>query len=152
MSIEGVGVHRLEPHVDARGSLTELLRADWPGFTRFGQAILTVNLPGVIRGWHWHRRQADVIVVISGRALLPLYDARQGSPTLGSLDEHIGDGEEPFALFVPPGVYHGYKTLGTVPALILNFPDQLYDPAAPDEERIPHDSPDVPYDWGSRAS
>lgn len=125
----------------------ELMRSDWPEFTRFGQAILTVNLPGVIRGWHWHRRQTDIIVVIQGRALLPLYDGRQGSPTFGTVDEHMGDGERPFALFVPPGVYHGYKTIGTTPALIVNFPDRVYDPAAPDEERIPYDDPSVPYDW-----
>lgn len=28
----------------------------------------------------------------------------------------------------------------------------VYDPQHPDEERIPHDSPQVPYDWGSRTS
>jgi dTDP-4-dehydrorhamnose 3,5-epimerase len=145
--IEGVRIRRLEPHVDGRGSLTELLRSDWPEFERFGQALLTVNRPGVIRGWHWHRHQADVIVVISGRALLPLYDGRPGSPTYGALEERIGDGAEPFALFVPPGVYHGYKTIGSDPALIVNFPSRVYDPAAPDEERVPHDDPAIGYDW-----
>lgn len=148
--IEGVFVRELEPHADARGSLTEILRSDWPGFRRFGQALLTVNLPGVIRAWHWHRRQTDAIVVVAGRALLPVCDRRPGSPTFGRLEEHIGDGEHPILLFVPPGVLHGYKTLGSRPALILDFPDQLYDPAAPDEERIPYDSPEVGFDW-SRA-
>lgn len=149
--IEGVHVRRLVPHADARGSLTEILRSDWPGFAGFGQAILTVNLPGVIRAWHWHRRQTDVIVVIRGRVLLPLFDGRQGSSTFQVVDEHVGDGDAPIALFVPPGVYHGYKTLGEAAAMILNFPDQLYDPDHPDEERVPHDSPIVGYDWGSRS-
>jgi dTDP-4-dehydrorhamnose 3,5-epimerase len=89
-------VRALEPHVDTRGSLTELLRSDWPGFTRFGQAVLTVNLPGVIRAWHWHQMQTDAIVVIAGRALLPLSDGRAGSPTFGVVEEHIGDGAHPF--------------------------------------------------------
>jgi dTDP-4-dehydrorhamnose 3,5-epimerase len=39
--IEGVRVRALERHADDRGSLTELLRSDWPEFTRFGQAIVT---------------------------------------------------------------------------------------------------------------
>jgi dTDP-4-dehydrorhamnose 3,5-epimerase len=146
--IDGVRVRHLEPHVDERGSLTELLRSDWPEFSRFGQAIATVNLPGVIRAWHVHRRQMDVIVVVSGVVVLPLYDGRPGSPTQGAIEEHMADGSSPFALFVPPGVYHGYKTLGDTPALILNFPSEVYDPAAPDEERVPHDSPDIPYEWG----
>lgn len=148
--IEGVRIHALEPHRDARGSLTELLRSDWEEFTGFGQAILTLNLPGVIRGWHAHRRQTDVIVVISGRVVLPLYDGRRGSLTFGRVDEHLVDDGPAFALFVPPGVFHGYKTLGEVPALIANFPDRLYDPADPDEERVPHDAPHVPYDWSLR--
>lgn len=146
--IDGVRLRVLEPHRDARGSLTELFRSDWPEVERFGQAILTVNQPGVVRAWHWHERQTDAIVVIAGRALLPLYDGRHRSPTFGRIEEHIGDGDRPFALFVPPGVYHGYKTLGDRPALIVNFPDRIYDPADPDEHRIAFDDPSVPFDWG----
>lgn len=148
--IEGVRVRPLQPHADPRGSLTELFRSDEGGFPASGQLILTVNLPGVIRAWHWHERQTDAIIVISGRALLPLYDRRPASPTHGALEEHVGDGDKPFVLYVPPGVMHGYKTLGDRPALILNFPDRVYDAKAPDEERIPYDSPEIPFDWASR--
>jgi dTDP-4-dehydrorhamnose 3,5-epimerase len=147
--IEGVRIRRLEPHRDARGSLTELLRSDWSEFTRFGQAILTVNLPGVVRGWHSHRRQTDVIVVIAGRAVVGLYDARAASPTFGAAEGHIVDGNDPVAIFVPPQVFHGYKTLGEAPAFIANFPDQLYDPTMPDEERVPADAPHIPFDWSA---
>lgn len=146
-SIDGVRLRTLVPHRDGRGSLTELLRSDWPEFAGFGQAILTVNEPGVVRGWHWHLRQTDAIVVISGRVLLPLYDGRPWSPTFGTVEAHSADGPRPFVLFVPPGVYHGYKTLSDQPALILNFPDRVYDPADPDEQRIPFDDPAVPFDW-----
>lgn len=145
--IAGVRVRPLIRNADARGSLTELLRSDWPEFSRFGQAILTVNQPGVIRGWHWHRRQTDMIVVVAGAALVPLYDGRTGSPTHGELTEHVLDEENFAAVFVPPGVYHGYRTIGNSPALILNIPDALYDPAHPDEERLPHDDPAIGYRW-----
>jgi dTDP-4-dehydrorhamnose 3,5-epimerase len=145
--IEGVRVRRLVRHSDARGSLTELLRSDWPEFSHFGQAIVTVNQPGVIRGWHWHRRQTDVIVVVAGAALVPLYDGRAGSATHRQLDEHVLSDDQLAAVFVPPGVYHGYRTIGETPALILNFPDAPYDPAHPDEERVPHDDPAIGYRW-----
>jgi len=48
------------------------------------------------------------------------------------------------------GIAHGYKTIGVQPSLLLNFADRLYDPASPDEYRIPYDSPDIPYNWDIR--
>lgn len=147
--IDGVRIRELKPHADVRGSLTEVLRSDWPEFARFGQAIVTVNAPGVIRGWHWHERQTDVIVVLVGRVLLPLYDGRAGSPTRGALWHRIAGDGKPFALFVPPGVYHGYRTIGPEPAVILNVPSEVYDPTDPDERRIPHDDTSVGFDWDS---
>jgi dTDP-4-dehydrorhamnose 3,5-epimerase len=145
--IEGVRVHPLQINADERGSLTELLRSDWPEFVKFGQAIATVNLPGVIRGWHWHHRQTDVVIPIRGRVLLPLYDGRPGSPSKGALEVRVSDDGERFALFVPPGVLHGYRTLGTEPAIIVNFPSELYDRARPDEERVAFDEPSIGYRW-----
>jgi dTDP-4-dehydrorhamnose 3,5-epimerase len=147
--IDGVNVRSLKRHADDRGSLTELLRSDWPEFTGFGQAIVTVNQPGVIRGWHWHDRQTDVIVVIEGRAIVPLYDGRPGSKTAGQVDAYRCGAGDLKAIFVPPGVWHGYKTVSSESAIILNFPDQAYDPAHPDEHRAPHDAPGVPYSWDS---
>ncbi len=140
-------VRDLVVHADARGSLTEVLRSDWPEFASFGQAIVTINEPGVVRGWHWHDRQTDVIVVLRGRVLLPLYDGRETSPMRGAVWHQVADEGKPFALFVPPGVYHGYKTLGTQAAVILNVPSEVYDAARPDEHRIEHDHPSIGFDW-----
>lgn len=148
--IEGVRVRPLVRHADDRGSFTEILRADWPEFAGFGQASVTLNYPDVIRAWHWHRHQTDLIVVVDGMALVPLYDAREGSRTMGVVEEHFLGEANFVALSVPPGVYHGYKTIGPKSALIFNFPDRVYDPAAPDEQRVPYDSPDVPYSWQPR--
>jgi len=126
--IEGVRVRTLQRHADDRGSLTEVLRSDWPEFTRFGQAIVTVNIPGVIRGWHWHDRQTDVIVVVAGQAAVPLYDGRTGSTTAGQVDEHVCGGGDLKAIFVPPGVWHGYKTTGAEPAVArADFPSARVD-------------------------
>lgn len=148
--IDGVRIRPVTRHVDERGSLTELLRSDWPEFRGFGQATVTVNYPGVIRAWHWHTRQTDLFVVVAGVVKLPLYDARHDSPTYGEVNEFFLGEDNFIALVVPPGVYHGYKTVGTKPALILNFPDRVYDREHPDEHRIPHDSPEVPYRWELR--
>lgn len=148
--IEGVHLRRLVRHMDERGSLTELLRSDWPEFRGFGQATVTLNYPGIIRAWHWHTKQTDLFVVVSGTVKLPLYDARPDSSTQGQIDEFFLGEQNFVALLVPPGVYHGYETLGAKPALILNFPNRLYDSEHPDELRIAYDSPDVPYRWDRR--
>jgi dTDP-4-dehydrorhamnose 3,5-epimerase len=145
-----VRLRLLTRHVDERGSLTEILRSDWPEFRGFAQATATLNYPGVIRAWHWHEQQTDLFVVISGMVKLPLYDARPDSQSHGAIAEFFL-GEDNFAaLLVPAGIYHGYKTVGHSPALILNFPDRLYDRERPDEHRIAHDAPDVPYTWEIR--
>jgi dTDP-4-dehydrorhamnose 3,5-epimerase len=53
-------------------------------------------------------------------------------------------------LRIPIGVYHGYKTTGVEPSLLLNFPTELYDRQAPDEYRMPYNSLDIPYNWDLR--
>jgi dTDP-4-dehydrorhamnose 3,5-epimerase len=151
--IEGVVVRELRKNADERGYLMEVLRSDWADlFAKFGQAYVSLNYPGVIRGWHCHERQDDVFVCLSGMIKVPLYDARDGSPTKGDINELIIGDDRPAAIRIPTGVYHGYKTLGVIPSLLLNFPTQVYDPKAPDEVRLPYDSPKIPYDWGMRVT
>ena len=70
--------------------------------------------------------------------------------TRGQLEERISAEGRRFALFVPPGVYHGYRTLGAEPATIVNFPDRTYDAGGPDEERVAFDDPLIGYDWIER--
>ncbi len=146
--IEGAAIRDLKRNVDDRGYLMEVLRSDWPDvFRRFGQAYVALNYPGVIRAWHYHKKQWDVFVCVAGTIKVPLYDARMGSPTRGEVNEFVIGEYRPAAILIPPGVYHGYQTIGATPSLLVNFPSELYDPAQPDEFRVPHDSPEVPYRW-----
>lgn len=149
--IEGVRVRELRKNVDDRGYLMELLRADWSDiFKKFGQAYVSLNHPGVIRGWHYHKVQYDIFVCVAGMIKVPLYDGRRDSPTQGRIDEHVIGVDRPLAILIPPGVYHGYMTLGTEPSLLLNFPSELYRSDDPDEHRVPYDSPEIGYDWSVR--
>jgi dTDP-4-dehydrorhamnose 3,5-epimerase len=149
--IEGVRVRELRKNADDRGYLMELIRADWADvFKGFAQAYVSLNYPGVIRGWHYHNVQYDVFTCVAGMIKVPLYDAREGSRTRGMIEEHVMGVDRPVAILIPPGVYHGYVTLGTVPSLLVNFPTELYRPDAPDEHRVPHDSPEIGYDWSVR--
>jgi len=149
--IEGVRVRKLHPVVDERGWLMELLRSDWEEFERFGQLYVTTCHPGVVKAWHYHKRQTDHFICLRGMAKVVLYDPREGSGTKGMVNEFFM-GERNFLLLkIPPEVYHGFKAIGESEAWILNVPTEKYEYSEPDEYRIPHDSKDVLYDWEAKS-
>jgi dTDP-4-dehydrorhamnose 3,5-epimerase len=145
--IEGVEIKQLTKHADERGSLMELLRCDDAIFRKFGQAYVSLNYPGVVRGWHYHKKQDDHVAVVKGMAKVALYDAREGSSTQGEVDEFFLGEQNNILLKIPVGVMHGYKTVGAEPSLLINFPSEPYDPQEPDEYRLPWDTDQIPYDW-----
>ncbi len=145
--IDGVVTKRLKLVPDDRGFLMEMLRKDWPEFESFAQAYITACYPGVIKAWHYHRKQCDHFVCVSGMAKVVLYDNREDSPTRGLVNEfHLGM-LNPILLKIPPLVYHGFTSEGGQPALIVNFPTELYNYAEPDEYRRHHNDPEIPYSW-----
>jgi dTDP-4-dehydrorhamnose 3,5-epimerase len=147
MLIEGVAVKDLKLVPDERGFLMEILRRDDPLFQQFGQAYLTAAYPGVVKAWHYHRRQTDYFCALSGMAKVVLYDAREDSPTHGQINEFFLGEQRRQLLVIPPLVYHGFKNIGTELCLLLNLPTELYNYAGPDELRVPPHSGAVPYDW-----
>lgn len=148
--IDGVRTKPLKVIPDERGFLMEILREDDPLFERFGQAYITVAYPGVVKGWHYHKKQQDYFAVVKGMAKVVLYDDREGSPTRGEVNEFFLGERNPTLLVIPPLVIHGIKGIGVEPAYLLNIPTQKYDYASPDEYRIdPHEN-DIPYDWTRR--
>ncbi len=56
--------------------------------------------------------------------------------------------DNPVLLSFDGSKWHGYKVIGDSPCILINFPDKLYDYSNPDEERLPHDTKEIPYDWG----
>src|SRR5207253_8155642 len=85
--IDGVKVRPLKPIHDERGYLMEMLRSDWPEFTRFGQVYVTIGYPGIVKGWHFHKVQTDNFIVVRGQAKVVCYDNRDGSKTKGKVNE-----------------------------------------------------------------
>ena len=144
--IDGVLIKPLKRHADERGFLMEMLRADDEEFfERYQQSYISLNYPGVIRAWHNHLKQKDIWVCVKGMIKAVMYDVREGSPTRGEVQEVFMGDHNMVMLKIPIGVYHGYKTVGVEPSLLINFPDQLYDPS--DEYRAPYDSAEIPYNW-----
>jgi dTDP-4-dehydrorhamnose 3,5-epimerase len=145
--IDGVRIKQLKRYADERGFLMEMLREDDEIFEHYGQSYVSMNYPGVIRAWHFHKKQDDLWVCVNGMIKAVVYDCREGSPTYGEVNEFFLGDNNPILLQIPVGTMHGYKTIGVEPSLLVNFPTQPYNPKEPDEYREEWNSEKIPYDW-----
>ncbi len=79
----------------------------------FAQAIQTVSHRGVVRGLHfqWEPPQGKYVRCLRGAVLDVVVDVRHGSPRLG---DHVAlelSDRNHLALWVPPGLAHGFCVL-----------------------------------------
>ena len=145
--INGVKVKNLKVLPDERGRVMEILRRDDSFFSCFGQAYLTTAYPGVVKGWHYHKKQADNMTVVKGMMKIVLYDNRNSSTTKGEINEFFAGEQNPILIQIPPLVYHGFKCISPEEALVINIPDKPYNYKQPDEFRVDPHSRKIPYDW-----
>jgi dTDP-4-dehydrorhamnose 3,5-epimerase len=148
--IDGVVLKRCTAHADDRGHLIEVVRDDEPVFREVKQTTWTVTYPGVIKAFHWHVRQWDVWFFAFGMAQVVLHDLREGSPTSGETQVLFMGERDPMVIAIPPGVAHGYRVLGNTPIGLFYHTTEHYDPADPDELRIPYDDPRIAFDWRTK--
>jgi dTDP-4-dehydrorhamnose 3,5-epimerase len=145
--IDGVWVKDLAVIPDERGRLMEILRADEDGFEKFGQVYISTTYPGVVKAWHLHKVQDDNFCCVKGMVKLVLYDAREDSPTKGTLTEYFIGDHNPMLVRVPAGVYHGWKCISGDESIVVNIPTEPYNRESPDEYRAAWNTPDIPYSW-----
>lgn len=151
--IPGVAIKDLKVHFDDRGCLWELLRCDDLQYLQFGQAYISTIMPGVVKGFHAHERQYDNVAVVYGKIKLVLMHKWETGPRILPMKGDSFDIIEEYVLVpgnylitIPPGVYHGWKNIGTEQAYVVNTPSEPHSQAKPDELRIdPHEW----YDWST---
>jgi dTDP-4-dehydrorhamnose 3,5-epimerase len=147
--IKDVIVKKLPVHCDERGRLMEMVRADDRdlGNIKFGQVYMTTAYPGVVKAWHYHKKQTDHFVCVRGMIKVVLYDPRQGSPTHGMINEFFIGDHAPLLIEIPNLVYHGFKCVSEREAIVINFTTECYNVQAPDEFRLDPHAAQIPYDW-----
>jgi dTDP-4-dehydrorhamnose 3,5-epimerase len=141
-----VRVLDLRLFLDDGGSFNELVRLSGeakvealPDF-EVQQCSYSEVLPGAIKAWHMHRRQADLwFVPPSQRLLVGLLDVREGSPTYKQSMRVVLGGGLARLLYIPPGVAHGGANLWQSPSAIFYFVTSQFNAAEPDELRLPWD-------------
>jgi len=143
--IDGIVITPLRQIPDERGKIMHMLRSDDPQFEQFGEIYFSMVYPGAIKAWHLHTKMTLNYAVVSGIIKLVLYDPRPASPTKGQIQE-IFLGEQNYVrVKIPPGIYNGFKGVGTVPALVANCATIPHDPA--EIQRLDPFSKDIPYNW-----
>jgi len=135
---------------DARGRFTVAWRLEdlhgLEGFAPFAQCSLSESRRGVLRGLHMQHpsQQGKLVRVTAGRIFDVVVDLRPGSPTLGQWRGTWLDAEQPGALWIPPGLAHGF--LVTSPrASVLYQVTAPWDPGG--ELAVRWDDPALGIDW-----
>lgn len=154
--IDGVSIKNLKVIPDERGRLMEIMRNDDDCYNEFGQVYMTTTMPGVVKGFHWHKIQVDNVCCLNGMIKLVLFDVRSHLGSSYELMELFIGAHNPCLVTIPNNVLHGWKCVSEHEAMILNIPTEPYNYDVPDEERIdPHSEKlqieklgfVIPYNW-----
>lgn len=136
--VEPIETKTLKEFRDSEGLLFEVLRCDDPIFKgKFGQTLVSIVNPGVIKGLHLHMKQADYTVCAYGSLLYVAVDTRT-DPANPEIKKIIMKDANRVLIRTPAGVWHGYTSLDSKPAVVLHTMDVPYNPSKPDtQERDP---------------
>lgn len=148
--IDGVKIKQLKKFSDDRGFFAEIIKFGEETFHEVKQTSYTETYSGVIKAFHWHKKQWDVWFVVRGMAQVVLYDLREESKTKGETQVVYAGEDSPVTIAIPPGVVHGYRVLGNEKVCLFYHTSEAYDPASPDEERIAFDDPMINFDWKTK--
>jgi len=112
------------------------MRNDWKDLfaeDKIAQANLSYTYPNIIRAWHRHLRgQTDYFLALKGLIKICAFDEETEE-----INEVVSSALDLQVVRIPGFYWHGFKSIGDEPAMLLYFTTNLYDPANPDEERRP---------------
>jgi dTDP-4-dehydrorhamnose 3,5-epimerase len=144
--INGVIIKPLRKICDDRGMIMKMQESTDSEYKGFGEIYFSTIYPGVVKGWHLHKKTILNYAVITGMIKLVLFDNREDSSTKGEIME-IVMGEDNYCLVqIPNNVWNGFKCVGNKTAFVADLTD------------LPHDSEDmvrldpmnndlIKYDW-----
>ncbi|TFH22532.1 dTDP-4-dehydrorhamnose 3,5-epimerase [Candidatus Bathyarchaeota archaeon] len=138
--LQGIKIRPIKRISDERGFFTEVMRKDWKelfGEDTVAQANFSFSYPNIIRAWHRHiKGQVDYFLALKGAIKICAFDEKTAE-----VNEVISSGLDLQLVRMPGHYWHGFKALGTEPAMLLYFTTNLYDASNPDEERRPWNDP-----------
>lgn len=148
--IEGVKIKKLKVIPDYRGRVMEILRCDDEIFNRFGQVYMTTVKPGIVKAWHYHKKQTDNIVCVQGGIKLVIFDDRENSKTKGKVKEFKVNPDDPILVQIPPFLWHGWENDGDFESIMISITTVPYNREEPDEFRKDPFNSEIPYKWDAK--
>ncbi|MEK6760756.1 MAG: methyltransferase domain-containing protein [Nanoarchaeota archaeon] len=129
-----IEIKKLNVISNDQGYLFETIRADDKIYKgNFGQVLVSVLYPPVIKGLHLHRLQTEYTTCVSGNIkYVAVKENIDGTKSVQILT--IGE-KNPVAVHVPAGVWHGYSPIYGREAIILHLMDKPFDPKNDDTMR-----------------
>lgn len=145
--LKDVKIKKINLFHDDRGFFSEIMKFGEENFFGIKQTSYTETYPGVIKAFHWHKKQWDAWFVVKGMAQIVLYDLRVDSHTYKQTQVIYAGDKNSVLILIPPGVAHGYRVLGEERVGLFYHTSEAYDSKNPDEERILWDDPTIGFDW-----
>ena len=146
--IKGVKIKKITSHYEDRGFFAEVVKLGEETFHPVQQTSYTETYPGIIKAFHFHKKQDETWFICKGHARVVLHDLRKDSPTKGQTDIVYSGENDKKLIFIPIGVAHGYQVLGATPIGLFYHTSKPYNSKNPDEYRIPFDDPGINFKWG----
>lgn len=131
LSVQGAVVVRIEPRADIRGLFARTFCVEeFAGAgltTRFVQANTSFNaLRGTVRGMHFQwppSQEGKLVRCVRGAVHDVVLDLRPDSPSYLRHAAIVLDQENRDAVFIPPGVAHGFQTLVDATEVLYQMAD-----------------------------
>ncbi|MBK9521671.1 MAG: dTDP-4-dehydrorhamnose 3,5-epimerase [Rhodocyclaceae bacterium] len=123
------------------GDVLHAMKKSDAGFTGFGEAYFSWVSAGSVKAWKRHTQMTMNVVVPVGHVRFVFHCV--GSDGIEKFRvEEIG--ETPYArITVPPGIWFGFKGLGSAQSLVLNLASIPHDPDEVERLAIA----DINFDW-----
>jgi len=143
--IEGVKITPLKQISDERGKVMHMLRSDSEIFESFGEIYFSCINPGVVKGWHLHKKMILNYAVPWGEIKLVLYDDRSDSATKGETQKVFLGLNNYQLVTIPPLLWTGFKCMSSEMAIVANCSSIPHDPE--EIERCDPIDSKIPYKW-----
>jgi len=144
--LAGVKKKEIQNIITGNGITTELYRPDWDiGPDQIRHMIHVILRGNTISAWHMHEFQVDTIFVTHGSIKLALFDDRANSVTRGQINIFHLSRMRPTLITIPAGIWHGLQNLDNTESSFINYFNNPYIYAEPDEWRLPFDTDKIPY-------
>lgn len=131
----------LETQADPRGWFAEVWRQDVAGLICPRQISLSKTKPNVTKAFHFHEKQEDLFVPVSGRFRIVLLTRQKPCSGLSIWWQEGAEG----TLRIPAGLAHGYRVEGREAGRMLYLTSETYSPA--DEGRLEWDQSVEGFPW-----